>query len=199
LINQSDILPDGEDLTFFKENGYWIAPKIIDDQRIQQLRERMDWVYSEKFEPGIKPFHGYWKPGDSPGLRKTDNSHWSDSILRGLATDPVIGPTAARLMQAGSIRLWHDQLLYKPGQLGREMSANVGWHQDSGISMFQRSWRMTRMPGRKGWSTNESTHPTIKRVIVQRSADFLSIWRRLFRNVSSTAATAAGSLRFTCG
>ena len=33
-------------------------------------------------------------------------------------------------MRAASIRLWHDQLLYKPGQSGAKESANVGWHQD---------------------------------------------------------------------
>ncbi len=42
---------------------------------------------------------------------------------------PSIGATAARLTGADSIRLWHDQLLYKPVD-GPDVPANVGWHTD---------------------------------------------------------------------
>lgn len=31
----------------------------------------------------------------TPGLRKTDNSHWADLTLRGLATDPALGDIRA--------------------------------------------------------------------------------------------------------
>jgi ectoine hydroxylase-related dioxygenase (phytanoyl-CoA dioxygenase family) len=46
---------------------------------------------------------------------------------------------AARLMQTPIVRLWHDQLLYKPGQgaSGAAATGNVGWHQDHGY------WRCT--------------------------------------------------------
>ncbi|GGD73610.1 phytanoyl-CoA dioxygenase family protein [Paenibacillus nasutitermitis] len=131
-MNDNQLLPQAADQDFFEENGYWISPKIIDDSRLQQLREHMEQVHSGIFESGHPPFAGYWKPEDGNGLRKTDNSHWADPVLRGLATDPLIGQIAALLMKADSIRLWHDQLLYKPGRprVGQRNSANVGWHQD---------------------------------------------------------------------
>ncbi len=125
------LLPGPDDVAFFQEKGYWVSPKIISDDRLEQLRERMERVYNEQFETGKPPWRGYWKTGDNPrALRKTDNSHWSDLVIRALATDPVIGAIAAKLMQTDCIRLWHDQLLYKPGRGPGRETANVGWHQD---------------------------------------------------------------------
>ncbi|MBW7456664.1 phytanoyl-CoA dioxygenase family protein, partial [Paenibacillus sepulcri] len=131
-MNDTLILPQAEDQRFFDENGYWISPKIIDDDRLGQLRAHMELVHNGIFETGRAPHHGYWKPEDGNVLRKTDNSHWADPVLRGLAADPLIGHIAALLMKADAIALWHDQLLYKPGRPrdGQRPSANVGWHQD---------------------------------------------------------------------
>lgn len=111
-----------------------MAPKLISDERLTSLREHMDKVYNGEFQTGVAPWRGFWAPGDdAPSLRKTDNSHWADYVLRELATEYKIGYIAATLMQSRCIRLWHDQLLYKPGSGSQKSgSANVGWHQDYG-------------------------------------------------------------------
>ncbi|WP_185602395.1 phytanoyl-CoA dioxygenase family protein [Paenibacillus sp. 598K] len=124
------VMPKAEDVAFYQDNGYWIAPKLIDDKRLELLRERMERVYNGEYETGRGPWPGGWQPEQGDVLRKTDNSHWTDHALRGLATDPSIGAIAAALMGASSIRLWHDQLLYKPGRPDRRSGGNVGWHQD---------------------------------------------------------------------
>ncbi len=128
---ETQVLPAAEDVAFFEETGYWIAPKIIDDNRLEALRRHMTFIYNENYETGRMPFWNYWKPG-SGRLRKTDNTHWSDFTIRELVTDPVIGAIAAELMRTDIIRLWHDQLLFKPGLAINEAeeTANVGWHQD---------------------------------------------------------------------
>lgn len=127
----ASLLPNEQDIAFFQENGYWVAPKIISDDRLEQIIERMERVYEGEYETGRSPHPGHWKKGDNPkSLRKTDNSHWSDTVLRSVATDPIIGEIAGRLMQTDLIRLWHDQLLYKPGPNTKQNTANVGWHQD---------------------------------------------------------------------
>lgn len=128
----TEVLPNDRDVAFFEAEGYWIAPKILDDDRLDALRKSMMRVYEGDYETGQEPWKGYWKPGENAAsLRKTDNSHWSDLTLRDLATDSVIGEIAAKLMRAHSIRLWHDQLLYKPGEgKAKTSGANVGWHQD---------------------------------------------------------------------
>lgn len=127
------VLPGEDDVQFFQDNGYWKSAKIISDERLVQLRRAMDDVYALKFETGRAPWSHSWSPGDNPmALRKTDNAHWSNNTIRDLATDGVIGAIAAKLLRSPEIRLWHDQLLYKPGggPNAAKLGANVGWHQD---------------------------------------------------------------------
>lgn len=124
------VLPGEKDVAFFKEQGYWVSPKIFSDERLAEIIEHSEKVYDGIYERGRTPWSG-WTRGDNPrALRKTDNSHWADNVLLGVATDPVIGEIAARLMETDCIRLWHDQLLYKPGRGPGRETANVGWHQD---------------------------------------------------------------------
>jgi ectoine hydroxylase-related dioxygenase (phytanoyl-CoA dioxygenase family) len=100
----------------------------------------MDDVFAGRFETGREPWAGGWKDrGDPADIRKTDNAHWANRTLRQLALNETIGAMAARLMDTPEVRLWHDQLLYKPGQgvAARSAAGNVGWHQDHGY------WRCT--------------------------------------------------------
>lgn len=133
MINKS-VLPSEEDIQFFRKNGYWLSKKVLDDDRIKRLRAAMDRVHAGDYETGRKPWSEDWRKSDDPqAIRKTDNSNWADLTLRELATDETIGAMAAMLTGAPEIRLWHDQLLFKPGQgkNGQKNSGNVGWHQDS--------------------------------------------------------------------
>lgn len=128
MIDESK-LPTSQDIEFFQREGYWLGPKVLDDERIDRLRAAMDRTYACNYETGLPPWSSSWKPGDDPtALRKMDNCHWSDLTLRSLATDETIGAMCAKLLATDEIRLWHDQLLYKPG--GGKTSGNVGWHQD---------------------------------------------------------------------
>ena len=68
------------------------------------------------FEPGLH------------GLRKIDNAWWAEPDLATLATDSRLGEIAAALLGASSVRLWQDQLLYKPP--GDAATTTIGWHQD---------------------------------------------------------------------
>src|SRR5213076_3259732 len=56
------------------------------------------------------------------------NAWWADADLAALATDPRLGEIAAALLRTSSVRLWQDQLLYKPP--GDSSSTTIGWHQD---------------------------------------------------------------------
>ncbi|MBN9391851.1 MAG: phytanoyl-CoA dioxygenase family protein [Chloroflexi bacterium] len=126
----AQVIPGPAEVEFFEKNGFWISPKIVDDNRLETLRRHMMFIYNENYETGRAPF-SFWKPG-SGSLRKTDNVHWSDFTFRDLVQDPVIGEIAAALLRTPIIRLWHDQLLFKPGLAPgvTPVPANVGWHQD---------------------------------------------------------------------
>ncbi len=130
---QDELLPTQQDIRFYRKNGYWLGPRILSDEFLERLRSAMDDVYAGKFETGTEPWLGYWKAnGNSSAVRKTDNAHWANNTLRELVMNETIGAMAALLSGSRGIRLWHDQLLYKPGQ-GRKAQAggNVGWHQDN--------------------------------------------------------------------
>jgi ectoine hydroxylase-related dioxygenase (phytanoyl-CoA dioxygenase family) len=130
---KEDLLPTREDVRFFQDKGYWLGGKVLSDEQLDALRQAMEDVYAGRYETGIGPM-AVWIPGDNPkAIRKSDNAHWASTTLRKLATNPTIGAMAARLIDTPEIRLWHDQLLYKPGQgsAGKQAAGNVGWHQDS--------------------------------------------------------------------
>lgn len=128
-----ECLPVESGIKFFEQNGFWVSPPIFSEEQLKLIVAHQDRMYEGDYETGRAPVCN-WLQGENPNaLRKTDNSHWSDLTLRSVATDPTIGAIAAKLMNADIIRLWHDQLLYKPGRgtenPGNE-TANVGWHQD---------------------------------------------------------------------
>ncbi len=123
-------LPDAKAVDFFQENGYFVTPPIIPEERLVRLRDHMERIFRSEFETGKAPLR-YWQPGDNGrGIRQADNAFWADLTIRGLATDPLLGEIAAKLMHADSIRLWHDKLFYKPARGPVIEGNNVGWHQD---------------------------------------------------------------------
>lgn len=135
MVNHHDVhvncLPSERDVAFFDENGYWMSPVIFSAEELAQIKEHQDKMYKGEYETGREPVCNWLEGQNNPkALRKTDNSHWSDRTLRQVATDPTIGAIAAKLMHADAIRLFHDQLLYKPGRGNGKETANVGWHQD---------------------------------------------------------------------
>ena len=70
---------------------------------------------------------------DSPAVRQVCNGWWVNKVMRGPIRTPVIGYIGAQLMDTDEVRVWHDQVLLKPG-LGpagvKETAGNIGWHQD---------------------------------------------------------------------
>lgn len=123
-----DIVTDA-DVAFYRDNGYWIAPKLLTDAEIALFREHHAKVLHGEYETKRPPHSRSNTPGEPiDKIVKIDNSYWSDSTLAKLALHPLIGRVAARLAGVRGMRLWHDQLLYKPPQ--NAAASAVGWHQD---------------------------------------------------------------------
>jgi len=125
---QQSLLPTSEDVAFYAEHGYWISPVILPDDVLDAADRGMARYYAGDLDsPGVHP--PGWKPSPGPGLRKDDYASFCVQELADLVRYPMIGATAAVLAQADGIRLWHDQLLYKPVDRA-DLQANVGWHTD---------------------------------------------------------------------
>jgi ectoine hydroxylase-related dioxygenase (phytanoyl-CoA dioxygenase family) len=130
MIDQS-LLPDPDEIRSYRRNGYYISKKIYSDEEIEAAIEGMEELYRRELNiPADGPFH-YFKPevDFDEGLRKTDYASFYNEALHYLVKKPILGEIAARLTDSGKIRLWHDQLLYKPSQKS-DLESNVGWHTD---------------------------------------------------------------------
>lgn len=127
----SSLLPTEADVRFYRENGYWIAPKVLTEDEVELLREHHAKVIAGEYGTQRPPWSRNIEPGQPLShIVKIDNSYWADSVIARYILHPLIGEMAARLTGARGIRLWHDQLLYKPPDTGAK--GNVGWHQDYG-------------------------------------------------------------------
>lgn len=130
-----------EDKKQFNETGYWISPKLIDDDTIERLRHAHERVWSRKYDGHGLPMHHLHLSDNPLAIRKFDNGWWINDEVRSVVTDRNLGHMAADLLDEDEIRLWHDQVIYKPGTNGQETNAgNVGWHQDYGY------WRCSSTP-----------------------------------------------------
>lgn len=126
------VLPTDEDVAFYRENGFWISPPVLPGDVLDAAGHGMSRHYAGDTDHQLpRDPEGRlwgWRPGDTDLLRKNDYSSLRVSQLAQLVRQPVISACAARLSGAAQIRLWHDQLLYKPPSRGQH--SNVGWHTD---------------------------------------------------------------------
>jgi len=139
------LLPNTADLAFYREHGWWISPRIVSDHDLAVAQESADRYYAGERDmpwPGqVYPDCG-WKPENGPGLRKNDYATLEMRGLSVLMRTPLLGATAALLAEVDSVRLWHDQLLYKPGDPASARQDHVGWHTDRGYWKVCSSDRM---------------------------------------------------------
>ena len=123
-------LPSSADIEFYHESGYWLSPQLFNDEEVKSLREHHRRVVAGEYETARPPLSRDPEPGDTSRLVQVNNAYWTDATVATLVLNPTIGKIAARLAGASGIRLWHDQLLFKPPQSGQ--AGNIGWHQDLG-------------------------------------------------------------------
>lgn len=121
-------LPGDDDIAFYEEHGYWISPVILPAPVLDAAERGMSRYYAGDYDfdpPGV----GGFAPEQASGLRKNDYSSLRIRELARLVAYPMIAATAARLSGSTGIRLWHDQLLFKPPD-APGVAGNVGWHTD---------------------------------------------------------------------
>lgn len=112
----------------YADQGWWVSPVLFAMDDVERFRAATSRVVAGDYQ-GDRPPTLVLPPNPSDrDLRKIDNAWWADPDLASLATSPLLGAIAARLLGAESVRLWQDQLLYKPP--GGPTETNIGWHQD---------------------------------------------------------------------
>ena len=126
------LLPGEADVRFYRKHGYFVSPVIFTEAEIDAAHDAQERFYAGARDAGLDlPARSRgWTRG--PGLRKNDYASLRMSSLAALVRKPILGAIAARLAGVDVIRLWHDQLLYKPSEAADAPPANVGWHTDKG-------------------------------------------------------------------
>src|SRR5690349_6592035 len=112
---QLDLLPSDEDVAFYQEHGWYISKQIFSDEDIEEAIYGSERHYAGERDSPL-PIEGYldWKPEDGDVLRLNDYVSLQNDQLRNLVFNPLLGAIAARLSGSPEIRLFHDQLIYKP-------------------------------------------------------------------------------------
>jgi ectoine hydroxylase-related dioxygenase (phytanoyl-CoA dioxygenase family) len=129
------------DKEIFDRDGYWISPKILDDETIERLRDAHERIWRKEVDGDGVAWMPSPPPKDPRSIRKLDNGWWINDEVKEIVTDRNLGEMAAGLLAVDGIRLWHDQVIYKPGTNGEQTNlGNVGWHQDYGY------WRCSDNP-----------------------------------------------------
>lgn len=114
--------------TSYEAEGQWTSPVLFTPAEITRFLDATERVVAGRHRSGRAPMLCLpFEPGPHD-LRKIDNAWWADPDLAALATDARLGEIAAALLGASSVRLWQDQLLYKPP--GGPSETTIGWHQD---------------------------------------------------------------------
>jgi hypothetical protein len=131
LLDLDDLLPTDADVASYREHGWYVSRKILGDDILDAAIEASERFYAGEIpvrDDVIEIFHP--RLPTPPGLRKHDYASLSVPELFAIVSAPAIGAIAARLTGADGIRLWHDQLLYKPPLADGDPPGNVGWHTD---------------------------------------------------------------------
>jgi ectoine hydroxylase-related dioxygenase (phytanoyl-CoA dioxygenase family) len=129
---QLALLPTEADVLFYEEHGWYISPKVLSDEMIEEAIQGSDRFYNGERDGLLPVKNGYsnWKPEDGYDVvRNNEFVSLQNRELKKLLMQPIIGAIASRLARTQSIRLLDDQLVYKPPQNPDGKSA-VGWHAD---------------------------------------------------------------------
>lgn len=141
---QRALLPDEQDVAFYEEHGWWISPKILDDDELDAAVRGAERFYAGQWDRRLPTETGYidWHPGDGDAVRNSQHASYRNQELRELALHPVIGAIAARLARADEIRIFEDTLVYKAPHPVGAPGGVVGWHTDYSYSSNCTSKRM---------------------------------------------------------
>jgi len=112
----------------FRDDGFVLLDRIIDDDTVNLLRERYELLFAGVFESGLDPDEVNWRKGrDHPdATRQICNAWKGDRYVAQVVLHAAIGRACATLGGWPGARINQDNLFWKPPG-----GSVVGFHQDS--------------------------------------------------------------------
>lgn len=113
----------------FRHDGFVLGNRVISDEQAQVLCQEVERAIRDREKPGIpQPVHCInMVRGGEGAIWQIVNIWQASQPFAELIRNPQIAADAAALLGASVLRLWHDQIQYKPAGRG---GVNK-WHQDS--------------------------------------------------------------------
>ncbi len=111
----------------FQRDGFVKGPQVLGERELQELRDELDRVLRDRERtdvPQPSVVHSIGQEGHP--LWQVCNIWLASEAYRRLFALCGLGEAAAALIGGTSIRLWHDQIQYKPSGVG----GSNHWHQD---------------------------------------------------------------------
>lgn len=115
-----------EQIRFFRENGYLQCGQVLTPDRTRALRARLDDVLEGRSRAEPETKRNMLGDGSERVVVQVVNIWEADDRFHEHIFSPTICEIAAALMGTDVVRVWHDQVQYKPPRIGGPTT----WHQD---------------------------------------------------------------------
>jgi len=127
MLGVAEMLTE-EQIAAFRADGFIKGGRVLDDAEVDELRAEMERVIDHRDKDGVA------QPVLLSNLGSEQRPVWqivniwqaSEPFAR-LIRNPRITEEIAQLTGAAELRIWHDQIQYKPAEQG---GTNT-WHQDA--------------------------------------------------------------------
>ncbi|MDA0747174.1 MAG: phytanoyl-CoA dioxygenase family protein [bacterium] len=118
-----------EQVARFQERGFLNGGQLLDKEEVDLLRADLDRVIAEKDNPGVvQPvLLRNLNPNPETPVWQIVNIWEASEPFRSLIQNRRIAAEIVQLTGANGLRIWHDQIQYKPAETG---GVNM-WHQDA--------------------------------------------------------------------
>lgn len=134
LNGWEDYLPTEEDVQSYEALGYFVAPECLSHELLDRVRVAMgehQAGHRDRFLKTNDARFSDWSTSDGETVvRNNEFCSLQNDTVRELVMNPVIGAIAARLARSPAVRLFDDQLVYKPPSDSSAKDTVVGWHTD---------------------------------------------------------------------
>lgn len=115
-----------EQIDFFRKNGFLKWGKVLSEEQTAALRARLDDVLEGRSAAQPEAKRNLLGDGAEQVVIQVVNIWEADELFREHLYHPTICQIACELIGTDVLRVWHDQVQYKPPRIG----GPTNWHQD---------------------------------------------------------------------
>ncbi len=137
MILTQDYLTE-KDIEQFKNDGFVCGPKVLEDYEVQELINEVERVIEEQDRTDIpQPKRVYnLSQEESKPVIQIVNIWQGSKAFDKLISNVNLAKAASQLLGHDEIKIWHDQIQYKPSAVG----GTTAWHQDSPLWRAMKSY-----------------------------------------------------------